>query len=206
MDQLLRGTVYVCIGLVLLFCNLSYVRALLALRSDRFTILPIRAVRTMSAEGKDTKASAADGVALAQLLQARIQSIEKEMNSANEVLLSPPLRVPNASEAQSGFAPDVISLISPLDPVRLPTAVLSPTDVKIAVSGVEVGGWLTWVQSIMSEEQPSSYAVYLATGSEKKLAAANLSAISQKADDINPAISRYTSSIMGHGTPRRPIP
>jgi hypothetical protein len=160
----------------------------------------------MSAEGKDTKASAADGVALAQLLQARIQSIEKEMNSANEVLLSPPLRVPNASEAQSGFAPDVISLISPLDPVRLPTAVLSPTDVKIAVSGVEVGGWLTWVQSIMSEEQPLSYAVYLATGSEKKLAAANLSAISQKADDINPAISRYTSSIMGHGTPRRPIP
>jgi NAD(P)-dependent dehydrogenase (short-subunit alcohol dehydrogenase family) len=24
--------------------------------------------------------------------------------------------------------------------------------------------------------------------------------------DINPAISRYTSSIMGHGTPRRPVP
>ena len=23
---------------------------------------------------------------------------------------------------------------------------------------------------------------------------------------INPAISRYTSSIMGHGTPRRPVP
>ena len=183
MDQILRGIVYISIGLVLLMCNAYYVRALLALRSDEFTILPISVVRTAGADSKDTKAVGADGVALSQLLQARIQSIEKDMGIANDVLLSSPERTSNVLTDKGGFASGIAAFMSPLDPVRLPTAVLSPSDVKITVSGIEVGGWLSWIESKISERRGLSYAIYLTGGNEKKLASANLSVISGKAGD-----------------------
>ncbi len=173
MDQVLRGMAFLLVGLLLVLCNLYYVRALIALRSPRYTIVPISVVGAVDESGDPT-----DGLALAQLLQARIQSIEREIGAANEALTATaPLA--SARVRPVGILPgELAAFVSPLEVLTLPTAVLSTPDIKIAVSGIEVGGLVSWFRSRISQKQTLSYAIYLTPGEGKKLAAADLSAIS----------------------------
>jgi hypothetical protein len=59
-------------------------------------------------------------------------------------------------------------------------------------------------------ESPEEARTFLArmrrAGHELKIKDVFVAKRSPKMRTINPAISRYTSSIMRHGTPRRPVP
>ena len=73
MDNLIRLSLYLILGAVLLFGNIWYLRALRSLfPSSDYVIMPIRVV------GKEDPGGAL-GIALAQMLQARLKNIAENL-------------------------------------------------------------------------------------------------------------------------------
>src|SRR5258706_7164650 len=80
MDNLIRLSLYLILGAVLLSCNIWYLRALRSLfDSADYVIMPIRVV------GKDDPDGAL-GIALAQMLQARLKNIGENLADAQHQL------------------------------------------------------------------------------------------------------------------------
>jgi hypothetical protein len=80
MDNLVRLTLYLILGAVLLFCNICYLWALRSLfASSDYVIMPIRVVGNEDSSG-------ALGIALAQMLQARLKNIGESLADAQQQL------------------------------------------------------------------------------------------------------------------------
>jgi len=155
METLTRGLLALAATCVLVACNLWLVRLIWSFRQPTFLISPVRVTGASS-----------DGLLLANMLHARIRMIQSQLQAANRVLIPAGDGPPSASPTAA------MSLITPLPPPSLPTEILDPPDVALKVSGVDIGGWLHWLQSTISEEKTLNFTIH-----SGKTAVADLTAL-----------------------------
>jgi hypothetical protein len=155
MDNLIRLSLYLILGAVLLFGNIWYLRALRSLfPSSDYVIMPIRVV------GKEDPGGAL-GIALAQMLQARLKNIAENLADAQQQLdptrARPPV-VPRPSPvARITFAPMINAKT-----ITMPTSLLEPADIKLSVAGVEVSGAVAWLQNLLVRQRTLAFTLYSA--------------------------------------------
>jgi hypothetical protein len=158
----LRVTFYLCAGLGLTIAVVWYVTSLyesLTGRSD-LVILPF------TIAGSSDEKAGGSSEALARMLHARLEQIERDLTDSQKTLLSgigkvsPP---PGASTPQ-GTKEVVTSIAPPLlfatQGVSLQTRLLEPTQVKISVGGVDVGGLLPWFQKLLVTRRTLEFTYY----------------------------------------------
>jgi hypothetical protein len=120
---------------------------------------------------EDGKGSDELGKALAQMLQAYLESRASEFQNAQQELALTAAPNPQAADPTSpstrpievvgnvrGWTPDVplkIFLLTPLN-----TSLLQPVDMKLSVGGMEVGGILPWLQRRISSRRTLHFTFY----------------------------------------------
>jgi hypothetical protein len=107
---------------------------------------------------EDGSGNASDGMALAQMLQVRLQTLVAELRDAQAGLTA------DASlTALPGVLPygDVRLLTAP---VELQATLLQPVEMKLSVAGVEVGGLLPWIQRRLTSRRTLHFTAYLQGG------------------------------------------
>lgn len=152
MDSLVRALLYVAVGGLLLLANIVFVRSLWqSIHSSDIVIAPLLIV---GEKAEDTKL----GDPLAHMLQGRLQSIAAELQAAQDSLRTAPL---SPELPLTGSAEELAGLILPTSSVRIPTALLEPVNLNIAVGGVEVGGVLPWLQRKLTRPRTLTFAVLI---------------------------------------------
>lgn len=119
----------------------------------------------------DGKGSNELGIALAQMLQADLESRASEFQNAQQELAltsSPNSQAAGASSPDRrpivvvgnvrGWTPDVPLKIFLLRPLN--TSLLQPVDMKLSVGGVDVGGILPWLQRRISSRRTLHFTSY----------------------------------------------
>jgi hypothetical protein len=152
LDDAIRIGILVAVGLALLLTVAWYLRFVYQEISgtgqvviDQFTV--IRA---------DGKSDADTGNALAQMLQARLQSLVRELRDA-QTELATNASAPIGTEGR---------LDTPLGGTRvveggIETSLLDPVDMKLSVAGVDVGGVVPWIQRSLISRRTLHFAVHL---------------------------------------------
>lgn len=111
--------------------------------------------------GDDEKGGDELGKALAQMLQARLESIANEVNSA-QVGLQNSASATAPSPEQIGnvrtWTPDVPLKIFILP--KLDTGTLNITRMNVTVGGVDVGGIIPWLQRTLSNRRTLHFTIY----------------------------------------------
>ena len=154
MDFFSRLLVFSALGLSLLVLNVWFVRlAYSAVLARDFVIAPIALVSAADAE----KTS---GTALAQLLQARLKTLEHQLAETDSALVNASEQ-PAAIVIQSGtVSSDANSNpILLFKTVRMPTALLSGANVNISVGGVQVGGLLPVFERFLARPRQLSFSI-----------------------------------------------
>jgi hypothetical protein len=174
MDNLIRLTLYLVIGAVLLFANIWYLRALRSLfASSDYVIMPFRIV------GKEDPGGAL-GIALAQMLQARLKNIAENLADAQQQLdptrPRPPAIPRPQPVARITFAP-MISATT----ITMPTSLLEPANIKLSVAGVEVSGAVAWLQNLLVRQRTLAFTLYSAEPG-KMVVAGDAQVLSGKGD------------------------
>ena len=154
LDDGIRIGLLVLVGLTLAIVLVWYVRFLYQevtgsgqVVIDRFTVIR-----------EDGTADEATGNALAQMLQARLPSLARELRDAQTELAT------NASAPQ-GTEGRLDKLIGGTQMVEsgINTSLLEPIDMTLSVAGVDVGGILPWIQRSITSRRTLHFAVYLQT-------------------------------------------
>lgn len=153
MDNLVRLTLYLILGAVLLFCNICYLWALRSLfASSDYVIMPIRVVGNEDSSG-------ALGIALAQMLQARLKNIGESLADAQQQLdptrERPPVGPRPQPVARITFAP-MINVTT----ITMPTSLLEPASIKLSVAGVEVSGAVAWLQNLLVPQRKLAFTLH----------------------------------------------
>jgi hypothetical protein len=167
MDDAVRIVFLVLSGLALALISISYVYFCFQeiTGTGRVVIDPVTVVTD------DGKASDELGKALAQMLQADLESRASEFENAQEELTltsvpntqvtEKPSPVAQASEVVGnvrGWTPDVPLKIFLLKPLN--TGLLQPVDMKLSVGGMDVGGILPWLQKRISSRRTLHFTLY----------------------------------------------
>jgi hypothetical protein len=97
------------------------------------------------------------GKALALMLHSRLESVASDLRDAQAGLTT--ISVATASVATDGARVGDVRLWT--QNVALHTGILQPVDMKLSVSGVEVGGVLPWLQRSLSSRRTLHFTVYL---------------------------------------------
>src|SRR6266852_4346776 len=122
MDNLIRFAAYLILGAVLLFCNIWYFRAVRSsFASNEYVIMPIRLV------GKEDKDGAL-GMALAQMLQARLKNIEHDLAEAQRQLSAVEPKKPVAAPSLPAANKILFLNLIKADTVKMPTSLLEPAN------------------------------------------------------------------------------
>src|SRR5262249_33696598 len=111
------------------------------------------------------------GTALAQMLQADLESRASGFQSAQQELAltsSPNSKATGASSPDAqpievvgnvrGWTPDIPLKIFLLKPLN--TSLLQPVDMKLSVGGMDVGGILPWLQRRISRKRTLHFTLY----------------------------------------------
>lgn len=98
------------------------------------------------------------GAAMAQMLQARLQSLVSDLQEAQARSMSPS----TTPSGESRTTPDALVGDVRLwtQAVTLQTGLLQPVNMKLSVGGVEVGGFLPWFQRWFSRRRTLHFTVY----------------------------------------------
>ena len=167
MDDAIRIVFLVLSGLVLALISISYVYFCFQeiTGTGRVVIDPVTVVTD------DGKGSDELGKALAQMLQADLESRASEFQNAqkeltltpapNTQVTEPSSPVTHASEVVGnvrGWTPDVPLKLSLLKPLN--TGLLQPVDMKLSVGGMDVGGILPWLQKRISSRRTLHFTLY----------------------------------------------
>jgi hypothetical protein len=178
MDNLIRFAAYLILGAVLLFCNIWYFRALRSsFASNEYVIMPIRLV------GKEDKDGAL-GLALAQMLQARLKNIEHDLTDAQRQLSAVEPEKPIAAPSLPVTNKILFLPLISADTVKMPTSLLEPSNINVTVAGVQVSGAVAWIQNLLVRQRTLTFTIYVA-GENKMIVAG----------DADPAGGRDDSSI-----------
>jgi hypothetical protein len=97
------------------------------------------------------------GKALALMLHSRLESVTSDLRGAQDELTA--TSVATASVATNGVRVGDVRLWT--QDVALHTGILQPVDMKLSVSGVEVGGILPWLQRFLSSRRTLHFTVYV---------------------------------------------
>jgi hypothetical protein len=149
MDSLIRLSLYLILGAVLLFLNICYLWALRSLfTSGDYVIMPIRIV------GKEDP-SGALGITLAQMLQARLKNIGESLADAQQQLdpVRPRPVVPRLQPVERITFARMIDVTT----VTMPTSLLQPASIKLSVAGVEVSGAVAWLQNLLVRQRTLAF-------------------------------------------------
>jgi hypothetical protein len=152
MDSLVRLLAYLIVGAVLLYCNILYLRALRSsFEPGDYVIMPIRLVGQGDKDGSR-------GIALAQMLQARLKSIEGNLGDAQDQLSTP--QAPKS--AVRTWLPSMIPLVNQGSERKgIPTSLFEPANVNVAVGGVQVGGVVAWIQNLLVRKRTLTFTFYV---------------------------------------------
>lgn len=98
------------------------------------------------------------GKALAQMLQARLQSLVCELRDAQAGFTT---KAPTSVSSREAPADTLGEVRLWAKPVELQTGLLQPIDIKLQVGGVDVGGILPWLQRRLSSRRTLHFTLYL---------------------------------------------
>jgi hypothetical protein len=148
MDVHLRILIFVVAGLVLLTANLWFLRA--TTRTFFSNEFVIRDFSVIDPTGSlpDGAGQAVAQMAVVQLLQ--IQALLVDAGAAAAVRAQP--------SVESGRFGATSLFVT--RPVEIPTGLFKPVDIKVSVGGVEVGGLLSYLQSLIGEEQAILFTIH----------------------------------------------
>jgi hypothetical protein len=162
MELFLKAVFYICAGLALAGAILWYVTSLYETVTGHSALVILPFTIADDSDGKGQGRS--DG--LAKLLHARLQEIEHDLAVSQKTLIEgssiqaaqagseKPL--PGKNEAITSIAPPFFATQG----VSLKTRLLQPTEIKIAVGGVDVGGLLPWFQKLLITRRTLEFAYY----------------------------------------------
>src|SRR5678815_5649269 len=149
-ELLLTAAFYGVTGFALVAASCWYVNSLYNTLTGRgeVVIAPFELVHQDGAVDKTR------GTALAHMLQAQLVEIERDLDSAQAQLVGTPPKAASSPDALPSTTPqDSIPLTAPIpipivltQGVGLRTRLLDPTEIKVSVAGVEVGGVVSWLQ------------------------------------------------------------
>jgi hypothetical protein len=163
MDDLIRFAAYLILGAIILFCNIWYLRALRSVfEANEYVIMPIRLL------GKEDKDGAL-GIGLAQMLQVRLKSIERDLADAQRQLSAPGPERPIASRSLPAGTISLLPLIS-ADTVKMPTSLLEPANINVTVAGVNVTGAVDWLQNLLVRQRTLSFTIDLSDNNKMVVA------------------------------------
>jgi hypothetical protein len=152
MDTFVRVMLYAVLGGTLVLANVWYVRSLVAVvRPREVVISPFKLIGQPDEDGRK-------GLALATMLEARLQHVQHELDRAQRTLMTQAAASPAAAAAT---APATRSGLPPLWAASksLPLRVFEPTNVQLSVGGVEVSKVLPWVQRAMVRNRTIDFSV-----------------------------------------------
>src|ERR1700675_716367 len=106
---------------------------------------------------QDGKVNDDVGKPLAQMLQARLQALARELQNAQDGLT----RNPGSSTSTGGRFFGPLRGVQFFDPrIGLQTALLQPIDLKLSVAGVDVGGLIPWLQRGFTNRRTLHFTIY----------------------------------------------
>jgi hypothetical protein len=150
MDSLIRLSLFLILGAVLLFFNICYLWALRSLfASGDYVIMPIRIV------GKEDP-SGALGITLAQMLQARLRNIGETLADSQQQLDPSRTRLPIVPRLQPVERITFERMID-VRTITMPTSLLQPASIKLSVAGVEVSGAIAWLQNLLVPQRALAF-------------------------------------------------
>jgi hypothetical protein len=147
----MRILLFVFIGLVLMTANIWYVASIWKQFFHRSVPEVIAPFRYIGVEDKDE----ARGRAMAQMLAARLTSLQQEVDEAVSALEQ--VEAPKDREASGGAVPPSPD---PIQPIRLNARVIEIPKLELKVSGVEVTGLLSWIYRGIAESRAINVIVY----------------------------------------------
>jgi len=156
MDSLTRFVTYLILGVILLYCNIWYLRTLTATvksKDNDYVILPIKVI---GQDEKNDDKNDGRGIGLAQMLKARLETIALELAEARQQSKkSPPsFDVLGVLRTDAG-----LSLIRQPSPLR--ATLFEPVDINVTVGGVQVGGVALWLQNLLVRRRTLSFTFYV---------------------------------------------
>jgi hypothetical protein len=161
-ELFLKVVFYVCVGLALAGAILWYVTSAYEALTGRaaLVILPF----TVADNGDDKSHGRSE--VLSKMLHAQLQQIEHDLAASQKMLVEgarADAPAPATEHPQPGETKAVTSITPPLfvtQGVSLQTRLLEPTEIKISVAGVDVGGLLPWFQKLLITQRTLEFAYY----------------------------------------------
>jgi len=98
------------------------------------------------------------GKPLAQMLQARVQTLAREMQGAQDGLTT---GIGASTLAGGKFLGPLTGMRFFNRPIILQTTLLQPIDLKLSVAGVDVGGLIPWLQRGFSNPRTLHFTIYM---------------------------------------------
>jgi hypothetical protein len=146
LDNAIRIVFVILVGFSLTIAVVWYVRFLYQeIRGRGQVIIDPLTVITSEGKGDDEL-----GKALAQMLQARVQSLFQELRDAQQGFTA---NVRAAAVAKSVREAPIADVRILTHVVALQTSLLQSVDMKLSVAGVDVGGMLPWLQRRLSSRR-----------------------------------------------------
>jgi len=142
------------------------------------------------------------GIALAQMLQARLKNIAENLADSQQQLdptrERPPVAPRPQPVARITFAP-MISATT----ITMPTSFQEPADIKLSVAGVEVSGAVAWLQNLLMRQRTLAFTLYSAdpgkivvAGDAEVLGAKGNGSIWFESESQEKAISRLAYALL----------
>jgi hypothetical protein len=161
-DDFIRLAFLGLVGATLVLITASYIGFLVQEFSSRREVV-IEPFTIVSADGKQDDER---GKALAQALQARLQSLVSELRSSEDELTTKRTQATGPSGVSSVYmtplgatgAKDTMRVSERL--ISLKTGLLQPIDFKLSVAGLDVSGIMPWLQRRLFSRQTVHFALF----------------------------------------------
>jgi hypothetical protein len=149
MENGVRIVFFVVVGGLLIAIDLWFARTFYNVFISR--ALVIAPIQIVDANG------IASTTSIATMLQARLAAVSHDLEMSQRSLLT-------KHDASRAVAPSQIEraaalLIAP-DSISMPTALLQPVNINVAVGGVEVGGIVAWLQRTLTGPRTLTFVIY----------------------------------------------
>jgi hypothetical protein len=192
MDNLIRLLAYLIVGAALLYCNILYIRALrLTFEPGDYVIMPIKLVGQGDKDGSR-------GIALAQMLQARIKNIEGSLADAEDQLSTP-----QTLKSPVLLWPSMARMVDLSERKGMPISIFEPANINVAVGGVKVGGVIPWIQNLVVRKRTLTFTFYvvdkdktIVSGNAKPLSDSGSGAIWFESRSEDEAISELSWALL----------
>jgi hypothetical protein len=159
-ESFIKIILYVFAGLVLTTVLMWYVSSAYEALTGSSDLVIVPFTIADNADGKTGGRSEA----LARMLHVRLQQIEHDLSSSQRALMEASGPEKSIGPARENLPEQVVTSVAPqlfaTQGVSLKTQLLEPTQVKIAVGGVDVGTLLPWFQRLWITQRTLEFTYY----------------------------------------------